>query len=254
MRYFLEDFENVYNKDWPFGFFPAHKYYPKTGTHIGTDFKVAKGTPIFVPTDGEMFKIEINKYKGNVGIFVFEHKGVTWGLELCHLKDLPKKGAYKESEVIAYSGNTGAATTGAHLHAVLHRDAMVTKNYQKLQSREDFLQLEKEGAIVDCFKWFCDSVRLEPERQPKTLEINISETINVRDNVELKTFWGSVGKFIAHMISGWFPSNRTDLSPDGVQKERIVDRANNRYKEKVVDVKTERIIRDIDEKLTEHKK
>jgi len=154
MRYFLSNFETAYNKDWSFGAFPAWEYYPKTGTHIGTDFKVPIGTPVFAPCDGEMYKTEVSKPKGNVGIFIFEHKGITWGLELCHLKELPQKRSYKEGDVIARSGNTGSATTGAHLHAVLHLNAMVTKNYRALKTREDFLQLEKEGAIVDCYKWF----------------------------------------------------------------------------------------------------
>lgn len=154
MRYFLKDFKKTYNKNNPFGSFPEWKYYPKTGTHVGTDFVVAQGTPLFAPTRGEMLKVEFNKYKGNVGVFIFEHQGITWGLELCHLKELPKLGKYEEGDVVAYSGNTGAATTGAHLHTVLHRDAAVTKHYKELQSRNDFLRLQKDGAIVDCWEWF----------------------------------------------------------------------------------------------------
>lgn len=258
MRYFIESFEEKHNSENPFGFFPDWEHYRKTGTHIGTDFKVVIGTPVVAPADGEMLKTEFNQYKGNVGVYVFQHKEITWGLELCHLRELPQKRIYKEGDIIAYSGNTGGATTGAHLHAVLHRDAAVTKNYQELQSREDFLRLEKEGAIVDCLVWFCKSVAEKPEVTPsnippKVLEINVSDTVAVHDSVELKTFVQAVKDFLAHIISGWFPSKRVDLSPDGVQKERLIDRPNNRYKEKVVDVKTGRVIRDVDEKLTDHK-
>lgn len=159
MRYFLERFEEVYHKKWPFGQFPAWNHYPKTGTHVGTDFVVPVGTPVFAPTDGEMFKAEFNKQKGNVGVFIFKHKGTEWGLELCHLKELPTKAIHKEGDTIALSGNTGAATTGAHLHAVLHKDALVTKHYRDLTSREAFLRLEREGAVVDCFAWFRAAVR-----------------------------------------------------------------------------------------------
>ncbi len=154
MGYFIKDFEKMYNKTNPFGFFPDWGNYKATGTHIGTDFAVVVGTPVFAPTDGDMYKTEVNQYKGNVGIYIFDHKGVTWGLELCHLKELPKLGKYKEGDIIAYSGNTGGKTTGPHLHSVLHRDAKVTKHYQELQSREAFLRLLKEGAIVDCLEWF----------------------------------------------------------------------------------------------------
>lgn len=159
MRYFLQDFEKSYNKTNPFGQFPLWQYYPKTGTHIGTDFVVPIGTPILAPKDGEMFKTEVSVPKGNVGIYVFDHMGTTWGLELCHLKELPKLGKYREGDVIAYSGNTGAATTGAHLHAVMHLNATVTRNYQALQNREAFLRLQKEGTIVDCWRWFCSNVK-----------------------------------------------------------------------------------------------
>lgn len=105
-----------------------------------------------------MFKTEVSGPKGNVGIFIFDHKGTTWGLELCHLRELPEKKLYREGDIIAYSGNTGAATTGAHLHAVLHRDAAVSKHYQLLLTREVFLKLEAEGAILDCYAWFCEAV------------------------------------------------------------------------------------------------
>lgn len=156
----LLNFKQVYNPTNPFGAFPEWEYYPKTGTHIGTDFKVAIGTPIFAPCDGEMFKTEVSAVKGNFGIFIFDYEGVTWGLELCHLRELPIKGIYKEGDIIAHSGNTGSATTGAHLHAVLHLGAKVTQHYKELQSHEDFLRLEKAGEIVDCYKWFCDKIKV----------------------------------------------------------------------------------------------
>lgn len=154
MRYFLKDFEKSYNKNNPFGNFPDWQNYPRTGTHIGTDFAVAPGTQIFAPTTGEMYKATFDAYKGNVGIYIFDYNGITWGLELCHLRELPKLGKYNEGDLIAYSGNTGGKTTGPHLHSVLHRDATVTKHYQELQSRNDFLRLQKDGAIVDCWEWF----------------------------------------------------------------------------------------------------
>ena len=87
----------------------------------------------------------------------------------------------------------------------------------------------------------------------KHYKIELNETITVRDSMELKSFTGSVKKFVSHVISGWFPSRRIDLSPEGVNKLRNIDRKNNRYQERVVDYKTGRVIRDVDEKLTEHK-
>ena len=181
MRYFLENFERVHNKEWPFGQFPAWEWYKSTGTHIGTDFKVPVGTPIFAPVDGEMFKTEYNRYKGNVGVYIFKHKGTEWGLELCHLRELPPKGMLNEGKIIAYSGMTGEKVDGAHLHAVLHRDAMVTKHYRELQSRDAFLRLQKEAAIVDCFEWFCMNMKEEssvekPQLVEKKKDVDTSTT------------------------------------------------------------------------------
>jgi len=87
----------------------------------------------------------------------------------------------------------------------------------------------------------------------RNLYINLFDEIKVRDSLGLKTFAGTSKKFIAHIISGWFPSHRENLFPQGVNKERVIDRQNNKYKERVVDVKTGRIIRDVEENLTDHK-
>lgn len=90
-------------------------------------------------------------------------------------------------------------------------------------------------------------------KKGRDIKIELSDSISVRDSLELKSFTGAVKKFVAHIISGWFPSLRKDLSPEGVQKVRVIDRKNNRYQEKVIDVKTGRVIRDVDEKLSDHR-
>jgi hypothetical protein len=105
-----------------------------------------------------MFKAVFNQARGNTGIYVFEYEGVEWGAEFCHLREIPKLGKYKQKEVIAFTGNTGSATTGPHLHVTLHRDAMVTANYAKLKSEADFIDLWVRGKIVDPFLWFSQRV------------------------------------------------------------------------------------------------
>lgn len=205
MRFFIDNFIETHNKDWLFGHFPAYEYYPSTGTHIGTDFIVPIGTQIFAPINGEMFKVFYDKYKGNVGIYIFKHKEIEWGLELCHLRELPNRGKYKEGEIIAYSGNTGGKTTGPHLHAVLHRDAMVRKHYQFLISqglvkkgREAFLKLKKEGAIVDCFDWFCNVIEEEKMKKEKVETPITPGTVVKKLIVKYSTIFD---KFINFIIS-----------------------------------------------------
>lgn len=143
----------TYNESNPFGAYDA-QFYPSTHHHIGSDFKVPIGTPITAPKDGQMLKVMWSNAKGNVGIFLFSHEGIEWGLELCHLKEFPKLGQYKEGAVMAYSGNTGTATTAPHLHVVLHRDALVTKNYADLINETAFFKLRDQGRIVDPYAWF----------------------------------------------------------------------------------------------------
>jgi murein DD-endopeptidase MepM/ murein hydrolase activator NlpD len=143
---------STYNGSNPFGAVDP-KFYPATKHHIGSDFKVPIGTPIVAPEDGEMFKAIFNSARGNTGIYVFRH-GAEWGVEFCHLRELPPLKTYKRGEVIAYSGNTGSATTAPHLHVTLHKDAMVSKNYAELTSEGNYLRLCKEGRIVDPYAWF----------------------------------------------------------------------------------------------------
>lgn len=145
---------NTYNRENPFGAKDT-KYYPATHHHIGSDFKVPSGTPIIAPEDGEMFKVVFNSARGNTGVFLFHH-GTDWAIEFCHLKELPKVGTFKQGEVVAISGNTGSASSGAHLHVTLHKDARLTKNYAELTSPEAFHRLVKEGRLVDPFKWFSE--------------------------------------------------------------------------------------------------
>lgn len=143
---------NTYNASNPFGAIDP-VFYPATHHHIGSDFKVPVGTPITAPEDGEMLKAVFNSARGNTGIFVFKH-GNEWGLEFCHLRELPKLGVYKRGDTIAYSGNTGAATTAPHLHVTLHRDALVTKDYSELTSEAAYFRLRDSGQLLDPYKWF----------------------------------------------------------------------------------------------------
>lgn len=145
----------TYNDKNPFGTVD-HVFYPATYHHIGSDFKVPVGTPITAPEDGEMLKVQFNAARGDTGIFVFKHGPHEWGLELCHLREIPSLGVFKRGAVLAHSGNTGSATTAPHLHVVMHRDATVTKNYAELTSEQAYFKLLKEGRIVDPYAWFME--------------------------------------------------------------------------------------------------
>lgn len=91
------------------------------------------------------------------------------------------------------------------------------------------------------------------QKEGRALEINMHETIKVRDTFFLESWAKDAKRALSEVMSGWFPSKRTDLSPDGVQKERIINRRDNRYKEKVVDERMGRVIHDVEGKLTDHR-
>ncbi len=143
---------NTYNVNNPFGAVNT-VFYPATHHHIGSDFVVPIGTPILAPADGEVIKTIFNQTRGNTAIFDFYHGG-EWGLEFCHLKELPPLGKFKQGDVIAYSGNTGSATTGAHLHVTMHKNCLVTKDYELLTSSEAYQNLVTEGQLIDPHAWF----------------------------------------------------------------------------------------------------
>jgi hypothetical protein len=82
----------------------------------------------------------------------------------------------------------------------------------------------------------------------------LQDSVTVNDSLKLRKHKSGVGRFIYESINGWFPSHRKDLSPEGVTKTRVIDRQKDYYKEEVIDKKTGRIIRCVEEKLSEHKK
>ncbi len=61
-------------------------------------------------------------------------------------------------------------------------------------------------------------------------------------------------KFLAEEERGYYPSKDKNKYPLGVDKIRIIDKGKNLYIEKVIDKKTGKIIRNIEELLTKHKK
>lgn len=95
---------------------------PVTGkqnaSHNGQDIAVPIGTEVKAPRAGEIKSTTPSTEGGNQVIMVHNN---GWFSGFAHLsKVLVKPGQkVKQGEVIALSGNTGARTTGAHLHYTL---------------------------------------------------------------------------------------------------------------------------------------
>lgn len=84
------------------------------------------------------------------------------------------------------------------------------------------------------------------------IHIFISDTIIVRDFIKMRHMRLGFKKFIAEILSGWFPSNDMKLK-NGVNKIRIVDRGNDEYHEVVKDYKTGKMLRECHEPLSVHR-
>ncbi len=91
----------------------------------------------------------------------------------------------------------------------------------------------------------------------RIINLSISETLELRSSLVTRKYHKGFRKWVLEIMSGWFPSGDKNIHPKGVKKIRVIDRENpeNResYQEKITDVKTGKIIRDIEEPLKKHK-
>ncbi len=89
--------------------------------HLGQDFSVKKGTPIYATADGRVSILK-SSYIG-LGKYIYLDHGNGYKTVYGHLdKFNVKKGQkIKRGELIAYSGNTGRSTA-PHLHYEVHKN------------------------------------------------------------------------------------------------------------------------------------
>ncbi|MBA7493482.1 hypothetical protein ES702_04041 [subsurface metagenome] len=76
--------------------------------------------------------------------------------------------------------------------------------------------------------------------------------IKPRGSIGAKQKREGVKRPLKEIIKGWFESGDKKKHPKGVIKKRVIDREKDIYEEKVDDVKTGKITRDIEEPLSEH--
>jgi len=62
--------------------------------------------------------------------------------------------------------------------------------------------------------------------------------------------------WVKEVISGWFPSINKIKHPEGVEKKRVIDREHykkkNSYQERIKDIKTDIITKNVKETLENH--
>lgn len=93
--------------------------------HSGVDFAMPEGTPIPAIAKGTIVLQQFSKVLGNVLVQrVMSKSGEIYFVGYCHLKDSGLEVGTKvaEGEVIGLVGNTGSASTGAHLHMTVSKE------------------------------------------------------------------------------------------------------------------------------------
>lgn len=86
----------------------------------------------------------------------------------------------------------------------------------------------------------------------KNIHISVLKEIKIRESFGLKKFTQEIKDFVVHLKQGWFHSDDTQRHQDGVQLMQLVDRENNVYKKKVVDEKTCKVVKDLEESFDQH--
>ena len=108
--------------------------------HLGVDYAVPKGTPVYAPTDGQITVSSSFPEGGNTIWFAFSNLI----MRCLHLRQLSLKTFYREGDIIAYTGNTGRST-GPHLHIDLSRDRVDLNNFNNFIDPDVFFA----GSTID---------------------------------------------------------------------------------------------------------
>ena len=109
--------------------------------HIGIDLIVPVGTPCYAVADGNITL----SYTGPKGGNIVEYKVGSLIFRYLHLSRRMEMGAYKEGDVIGFTGNTGTQTTGPHLHFDISHRRVDISNFQNFCDPDAyFLKLDKK--------------------------------------------------------------------------------------------------------------
>jgi len=93
--------------------------------HSGVDFAMPEGTPIPALANGTIVLQQFSKVLGNVSVLrVMGKDGKLYFIGYCHLADpgLAVGTKVKQDDTVGKVGNTGSASTGAHLHMTVSKE------------------------------------------------------------------------------------------------------------------------------------
>jgi murein DD-endopeptidase MepM/ murein hydrolase activator NlpD len=98
----------------------VNKFDPGSG-HLGIDFAVKEGSPVFAAEDGYVIFSDYTPKDGHILILQHADKYQTFYKHCSQLLKSDRQ-SVRKGEIIALSGNTGYNTTGSHLHFELWLD------------------------------------------------------------------------------------------------------------------------------------
>jgi murein DD-endopeptidase MepM/ murein hydrolase activator NlpD len=108
-----------------FGTLSAYRKANGMQPHSGLDFARPEGTPIPAIANGTIVLQQFSQVLGNVSVLrVMDKEQKLWYVGFCHLKSegLEVGTKVKEGDTIAFVGNTGSASSGAHLHLTVSKE------------------------------------------------------------------------------------------------------------------------------------
>ena len=102
--------------------------------------------------------------------------------------------------------------------------------------------------IIICPKCGCNN---------KLVKMNVGGELIVRGRLKGLKFLSGKRGWVKEVLRGWFPSTNKRKYPEGVEKNRVIDKEHYKeedsYQEKIKDIKTGKITRDIKEPLEKHR-
>ena len=188
----------------------------KTQGHGGIDIVAPIGTPIVSPADGEVIASGFdNKYGGgnflrikHINNFITGYAHLSTGL-------VSKGDTVKQGEKIALVGNSGAHTTGSHLHFTVttpNNEKIDPEDYFNWSSSEELANKNYQGQEYKITKEDkCKDTEPETEKDP-----NIDGS-PLSSNFDNSTFTEMTIKVIEKLEGGYF---HPDMLLDGRIKDK----------------------------------
>ena len=123
-----------------------------TDHHLGIDHIVPQGTPVYAPCDCEV-TVMVGEQGGNTlwAKYIDPEYGILI-MRCMHLKNLPTKGNFKQGDIIGYTGNTGKASTGAHLHTDISKNSVIITNFNNFIDPEKYFSQKIQNKSMIIYK------------------------------------------------------------------------------------------------------